>query len=74
LEADVDVTAEVREADGAISEVGKRGRSGEGREMGGEEGGASGAEEGALVTRMGVGQVRRCARCARGRWGICPEE
>jgi hypothetical protein len=63
LEASVDVAAEVREADGAISEVGKRGRSDEGREMGGKEGGASGAEEGALATGMGGPGEEVCAVC-----------
>jgi hypothetical protein len=38
---------------GAVSEVGKRGRGIGGREMGGEEGGAGGVEEGALATGMG---------------------
>jgi hypothetical protein len=54
LETAVDVAAEVREADGAVSEVGE-GRGGlEGRKVGGEEGGASGAEEGALAVGVGV--------------------
>jgi hypothetical protein len=73
LEVAVDVAAEVWEANGAVSEVRKRGRGVEGREMGGKEGGAGGAEEGALVTGW-VGQARRCAQWARGRWEIEPEE
>jgi hypothetical protein len=54
LEVAVDVTAEVGEADGAVSEVGERGRRvDKGRKMGGKEGGASGVEEGSLATGVG---------------------
>jgi hypothetical protein len=61
LEAAVDVAAEVREADGAVSEVGK-GREGfEGRKMGGKEGGANGAEEGALAAGVGAPGKEVCA-------------
>jgi hypothetical protein len=61
LETAVDVAAEVQEADGAVSEVGK-GRGGlEGRKMGGEEGGASGVEEGALAAGVGAPGIEVCA-------------
>jgi hypothetical protein len=53
LGAAVDLAAEVWEANGAISEVGKWGRGIRGREMGGEEGQTSGAKEGALATGLG---------------------
>jgi hypothetical protein len=74
LEAAVDVTAEVQEANGAVTEVGKGGGSVEGRKMGGEEGGASGAEEGALAAGVGGPDEEVCVWCARGRWEIWPEE
>jgi hypothetical protein len=60
LETAVDVAAEVWEADGAVSEVGKGRGSLKGRKMGGKEGGASGAEEGALAAGVGAPGKRVC--------------
>jgi hypothetical protein len=63
LEAAVDVAAEVRGANSAISEVGKGGRSVKGRKMGDKEGGASRTEEGALATGVGGPGKEVCAVC-----------